>query len=193
MMYSGKYVPWDSFPKSLSFQELQYPLSVLKEFFDSDWPEGHIEDLKTWRSFVISHRYYTHEKLGAGKLLSKYHSTLKLLDALYVLHLLNREDPSEAVSEEQLIGERSNWHWMPENLSEEEILKPYLLTKRIFKKIKPQQFRDYLMECIDFALGPNPVNSMSAKEVISLFKKIKKLISVAWIIRQRETETPVYK
>ncbi|WP_426587969.1 hypothetical protein [Mucilaginibacter sp. R-33] len=193
MMYCGKHVPWDHFPKSLSFQELQYPLIVLKQYFDFDWPNGHFKDLKTWRSFVIGNESYNHERLGAGKLLSKYHSTLKLLDALYVLHLVNEDEPSGKVSKEQLDNERSTWYWMPENLSEQELSCPYVLIKRIFKKIKPQLFRDYLMECIDFALSPHSVNSMTAEEIISLFKKLKKLISAAWIIRQRGTNTPFCK
>ncbi|NVM65067.1 hypothetical protein FHW88_003371 [Mucilaginibacter sp. SG538B] len=192
-MFLDKHVPWDHYPKNLSFDEIRNPHWVIEQFFDWDWPQGHLEDLKTWRRFVVAYESYNDKRLGAGKLLSRYHSILKLLEALYILRLINSQEPIEAVSLTQLQSERDKWYWMPDNLSDDELTDPYRLLKKFFKTTKPQRCRDYLLEWIDFALSPQPIDSLSAQEVIGFYKNLKKLIAVAWLIRQREGDNPVYK
>lgn len=73
-------------------------------------------------------------------------------------------------------------------------MNPYIAVKRVFKEIKPQQFRDYLNEWIHFALSTHAVeDSMSMNEIILVYKSVKKLYSAAWIIRQRESDKPTLK
>jgi hypothetical protein len=194
-MYCGKYAPWEHYPKNLRFSEVQYPLTVVKHFFDLDWPKGHFEDLKTWRYYVLNYESFHHERFGPGKLFDTYEATLKLLEALHLLFLDNEdEDRSVITSEKQLNEEKQLWYWFPENLSHEELMNPYLATKRVFKEIKPQQFRDYLNEWIHFALSTHAVEeSMSMNEMLLVYKSVKKLYSAAWMIRQRESDKPTLK
>jgi hypothetical protein len=194
-MYCGKYAPWEHYPKNLRFSEVQYPLTVVNQFFDLDWPKGHFENLKTWRYYVINYESFNHERFGPGKLFDTYEATLKLLEALHLLYLDNEDDDrSVATSDKQVNEEKQLWYWFPEKLSPEELMNPYIAVKRVFKEIKPQQFRDYLNEWIHFALSTNAVeDSMSMNEIILVYKSVKKLYSAAWIIKQRETDKPTLK
>ena len=194
-MYCGKYAPWEHYPKNLRFSEVQYPLTVVNHFFDLDWPKGHFENLKTWRYFVINYESFQHERFGPGKLFDTYEATLKLLEALHLLYLDNEDDDrSVATSDKQVNEEKQLWYWFPEKLSPEELKNPYIAIKRVFKEIKPQQFRDYLNEWIHFALSTHAVeDSMSMNEIILVYKSIKKLYSAAWIIRQRKSDNPTLK
>lgn len=194
-MYCGKYAPWEHYPKNLRFSEVQYPLTVVNQFFDLDWPKGHFEDLKTWRYYVINYESFKHERFGPGKLFDTYEATLKLLEALHLLYLDNEDDDrSVATSDKQVNEEKQLWYWFPEKLSPEELMNPYIAVKRVFKEIKPQQFRDYLNEWIHFALSTHAVeDSMSMNEIMLVYKSVKKLYSAAWIIRQRESDKPTLK
>lgn len=194
-MYCGKYVPWEHYPKNLRFSEVQYPLTVVNRFFDLNWPKGHFEDLKTWRYYVINYESFHHDKFGPGKLFDTYEATLKLLEALHLLYLDSKEGNRSVISSEKQLNEQKQlWYWYPENLSKDELTNPYLAIKRVFKEIKPQQFRDYLNEWIHFALSPHAVEeSMSMNEILLVYQSVKKLYSAAWIIRQRESDKPTLK
>ncbi len=194
-MYCGKYAPWEHYPKNLRFSEVQYPLTVVRHFFDLDWPKGHFEQLKTWRYYVVNYESFNHERFGPGKVFDTYEATLKLLEALHLLYH-EKQDNNRAIvtSKKQVNEEKQLWYWFPENLSAEEITNPYLAIKRVFKEIKPQQFRDYLNEWIHFALSTYAVDeSMTANELLLVYKSVKKLYSAAWIIRQRESNKPTLK
>jgi hypothetical protein len=194
-MYCGKYAPWEHYPKNLRFSEIQHPLTVIKEFYYRDWPDGHFEDLKKWRYFVINDKNFHDERFGPGELLGTYEANLKLLEALHLLYMENRDAGcSIKIDEKRLNEERQQWYWYPENLSPKELADPYFAIKRVFKKIKPQQFRDYLNDWLNFALSTSAVDeTMSTSEILLVYKSVKKLYSAAWLIRQREADKPVLK
>jgi len=135
-MYDGRYAPWEHYPKTLRQSEIQDPLSVVKDFFSAGDVEDHHNDLTEWRDCVISDRYYKDKRHGPGNLLFTYDLTLKILEAAYLLLLVYRDNfwKRGKLKEEQLAKEKAQWAYFPINLATDELLNPYLVIKRLFKK-----------------------------------------------------------
>ncbi|WP_299580493.1 HEPN domain-containing protein [Mucilaginibacter sp.] len=188
-MYDGRYAPWEHYPKTLRQSEIQNPLTVVKDFFSAGDVEDHNSDLKEWRDCVINDRYYNDKRHGPGNLLFTYDLTLKILEAAYLLLLVYRDNfwKREKLKEEQLAEEKDRWAYFLSNLSLEELLNPYLVIKRIFKKIKPQKYRDYLKDWLHAALYKGPIDeTVLPGEIITVYENLLQLYSAVWLIHQRE-------
>jgi HEPN domain-containing protein len=129
-------------------------------------------------------------------LLFIYDLNLRILEAMYLL-LVNYKNFSyqrKLLTEYQLEEEKEQWAYYPKNLSLKEQLEPYKAIKKVFKKIKPQEYRDQLHEWSHVALYNNAeVESLYAGEVITVYENLIKLYSAAWLICQREGGRPQLK
>ncbi|HEY2582284.1 MAG TPA: HEPN domain-containing protein [Mucilaginibacter sp.] len=195
-MYNGTYAPWEHYPKTLRHYEVENPISVIAEFFSTDSVNGHSRQLKVWRRYVVNNESYNDKDHGPGTLLFIYDMNLKILKAMFLL-LCNYKNFSyrrETIGEGQLELEKQQWEYFPENLSKEEQLDPYKAVKKVFKKIKPQQYRDYLHEWVHAALYNTADNeNLYAGEVITVYENLLKLYAAAWLIHQREGGKPELK
>ncbi|MCD8741968.1 hypothetical protein LT679_15240 [Mucilaginibacter roseus] len=194
--YIGNIAPWEQYPKHLRFSEVMNPLKVVINFFSSGRPKDHREDLKEWRYYVLTDKYYK-DQHGAGHILFIYDQNVQLIEALHLLLLKNKDrwPRLEDIIEEQITQEKSDWIYFPKNLSVKELANPYKAIQKCFKKISPQEYRDYLHEWLHTALYNNAADeTMMAGEIIEVYDNIRKLYSAAWLIHQRETnETITHK
>ncbi|MEN0055425.1 MAG: hypothetical protein AAGC65_17245 [Mucilaginibacter sp.] len=195
-MYCGIYAPWDHVPKFLRYAEVMNPLVPVMYFFDANDVEGHEEKLKTWRHFVVTDAYFNDARFGPGSLIFDYEQNVRLVEALYLLSLDRDDAPNKVnqITEEQLATERAEWVWFPVELTEKELLDPYVPIKAAFEELQLQQFRDHLSEWLNAALSIDAVDEyMSAGEIIMVYDHLKKMYSAAWLIFQRDTERTQYK
>ncbi|TSD64473.1 HEPN domain-containing protein [Inquilinus sp. KBS0705] len=196
IMYNGSYAPWEHYPKNLRHYEVENPMSVVVDFFSADSVKGHGRRLKEWRYYVVNDEHYDEKRHGPGTLLFIYDLNLKILEAMYLL-LLNYKNFSyqrKQLTEEQLEEEKELWEYYPKNLSLKEQFEPYKAVKKVFKKIKPQEYRDQLHEWSHVALYNNADDeSLYAGEVITVYENLIKLYSAAWMICQREGGRPLIK
>ncbi|MBD1365364.1 HEPN domain-containing protein [Mucilaginibacter sp. ZT4R22] len=192
-MYSGKYAPWDHYPKTLRHDEVQNPFGVLIDFFSADFPKGHRKQLKRWRKYAIGKEHYDDKKFGPGNLVFTYKINLNLLEAMYLL-LLEYEFAwkREKLPEEQLVNEKAAWRSFPKNLSKEELLDPFVAVKKIFKAFSLPEYRDHLDEWFQEALFIRHTNErMDPAEVIKVYDNLRRLYAAAWVIYQRNRKEPV--
>ena len=192
-MYLGNIAPWEQYPKHLRFSEVMNPLKVITDFFSTGWPKDHREDLKEWRFYVLNDKFYK-DRHGPGHVLFLYDQTLQLIEALHLLLLKNydRWPRLQDVTEEQIEQEKKDWVYFPKNLSAKELANPYKAVKKCFKKISPQDYRDYLHEWLHSALYKSAADeTLIAGEIIDVYDNIRKLYSAAWLIHQRETEETI--
>lgn len=195
-MYCGVYTPWDHAPKFLRFSEVMDSMMPVKYFFDADDVEGHRETLKTWRHHVVNDGFYSDKRFGPGVLFHDYELNIRLIEALYLLFIEHQEFSynKKKIAAEQLNTEKEEWHWFPVELSEKELLDPYIILEAAFDEVKPQEFRDHLTEWIAAALSTNAIDeSMSPGEIITVYEHLKKMYSAAWLIFQRDTEHTFFK
>ncbi|NVM64195.1 hypothetical protein FHW88_002523 [Mucilaginibacter sp. SG538B] len=195
-MYCGVYAPWDHAPKFLRFSEVMDPMIPVKYFFDADDVEGHQETLKTWRHHVVNDGFYSDKRFGPGVLFHDYELNIRLIEGLYLLFLEHQEFSYEKkkVDVEQLSAEKEEWLWFPAELSEKELLNPYVILEAAFDEVKPQEFRDHLVEWLAAALSTHAIDeSMSPGEIITVYEHLKKMYSAAWLIFQRDTEHAFFK
>ncbi|GAC1314707.1 MAG: hypothetical protein NVSMB24_39630 [Mucilaginibacter sp.] len=195
-MHTGHYAPWEHYPKTLRQYEIESPLSVVADFFSTDSVKGHSKTLKEWRHYVVSDGYYDDGRHGPASLLFNYDLNLKILEAMYLL-LLDHKNFSyrqEKLTEAHMVEEKEHWAYFPKNLSLKEQLDPFKAVKKVFKKIKPQHYRDYLHEWSHAALYNKAENeSLYASEIISVYENLLKLYSAAWLIYQRNSGKTAYK
>jgi HEPN domain-containing protein len=195
-MYFDNYAPWEHHPKTLSHKEILNPLTVVMDFFSTDSLKGHKRDLKEWRTFVTTGKHFDDERHSPGSLLFTYDLNLKLLEAVYLVWLNYRNNHwnYKKVSGTQLQEEQELWVYFPKNLKLKEQANPYKAVKQVFKKVSPQQYREYLHEWLHFALYNNPADeTLMASEVIMVYENLLKLYSAVWLIHQRETEQTKFK
>src|ERR1700753_1312451 len=158
LMYYRNYAPWEHYPKTLAYEEIMDPLSVIEDFFSCDTIKGHCRRLREWRYYAINDKYYNDERGGPGPLLFIYDMNLKLLEAVHLLfcdyqnNYFLRRKPSD----EQLQTGKANWAYFPKNLSRKELLEPYKAVKKVFKQMGPQHYRDCLHEWLHSALYRKP-------------------------------------
>ena len=195
-MYFDKYAPWEHYPKTLRQHEIENPMSVVADFFFADSVKGHGKRLKEWRYYVVNDEHYNEKRHGPGTLLFFYDLNLKLLEAMFLLLCTykNFSYQQEKLTEAQLEEEREQWEYYPKNLTLKEQLNPYIAVKKVFKKIKPQAYRDHLHEWSHVALYNNAdTEGLYAGEIIAVYENLLKLYSAAWLIYQREGEKPKLK
>jgi HEPN domain-containing protein len=188
-MYNGVYAPWEHYPKTLRHYEIENPMSVIVDFFSADSVKGHGKRLKEWRYYVVNDEHYDEKRHGPGTLLFIYDFNLKFLEAMYLLlyNYKNFAYQRTKLTEEQLDEEKEQWEYYPKNLSLKEQLEPYKAVKKVFKKIKPQEYRDQLHEWSHAAFYNNAdVEALYAGEVITVYENLIKLYSAGWLIFQRE-------
>lgn len=191
--YLGNIAPWEQYPKHLRFEEIMNPLKVVIDFFSSGWPKDHREDLKEWRYFVLNDKVFK-DRHGSGHILFIYDQNMQLIESLHLLLLKykDRWPRLEDVTKEQITQERNDWVYFPKNLSQSELANPYKAIKKCFKKISPQEYRDYLHEWLHTALYNNAADeTLTASEIIDVYDNIRKFYSAAWLIHQRETNEAI--
>jgi len=191
-MRNKTYAPWEHYPKTLCFHEAQNPMIVLEDFFNADSVKGHIKQLIKWRYYVINNKHYNDKRYGPGFLLDIYELNLKILEAMFLLLRQYKNESFEQIkpTEQQLGEEKKKWNYYPKNLSLKEQLKPYNVVKKIFKKIKPQEYRDHLREWVHVALYiKTDKESIQASDVVEIYENLLKLYSATWLIYQRESSS----
>jgi HEPN domain-containing protein len=195
-MNNGTFAPWEHYPKTLRHDEIVNPMVVVADFFSADSVKGHGKRLKEWRYYVVNDEHYDEKRHGPGTLLFVYDLNLKILEAMYLL-LLNDKKFSyrkEELAEAQLAEEKEQWEYYPKNLSLKEQLNPYKAVKKVFKKIKPQGYRDYLHEWLHAAFYNKADNEgLYAGEIIAVYENLLKLYAAAWLVYQREGSKPQLK
>jgi len=190
-MYSGLIAPWENYPKYLRFSQIIDPLEVLNEFFAISTRQEHADKLKEWRHYVVSKGHYKHND-GCGQLLFIHDFNVKVIEALHLLLLKSKDNwnlaKPRAVSIEQIELEKQDWIYFPDNLSYRDLVNPYKVLKKCFKKIAPQKYRDYLHEWLFYGLSNFPVDGdlITSGEIVEVYESLVVLYSVAWVIRQRE-------
>lgn len=190
-MYFDTYAAWEHSPKTLKYNEVLNPLTVIEDFFSADSVKGHKRDLKEWRTFVTTDKHFVGDRHGPGGLLFTYDLNLKLLEALYLLLVDHQNNgwQDKEINDTQIKKEREEWPYYPENLSLKEQTDPYRVIKKAFKKISPQKYRDCLHEWVHFALYNHPADeSLLAGELILVYENLLKLYGAAWLIFQRESK-----
>jgi HEPN domain-containing protein len=198
-MNTVNYAPWEHYPKNLRQNEITDPMSVIVDFFSVNSATGHAKRLKEWRYYVVNDGHYKDKVHGPGTLLFYYDLNIRLLEALHLLLIKYKNFSYQwpVISEKQLEAEKEQWGYFPRNLSLKDQLDPYRAINKAFNKYQPQAFRDHLHEWVQLALN-NKVDTdiLDAEDVITLYEKLLKLYSAAWLIYQREggrTELKILK
>jgi len=186
-MYEGTFAPWEHYPKFLYFDEVQNPLSVLDDFFNSDWLEEHQKDLKRWRDAVIADDYFKDEKFGPATLLFNYNLTVRLLEAMYLLWVKYEHDwrNPKSLTDEELLEQMEEWD-NPDNLSDAELRNPYLVIERVFKTYSVPQYRSIFEEWLYNALSIKTCEEeIRVNELVPVYENMLLLYSAAWLIHKR--------
>jgi hypothetical protein len=167
-----------------SVDDLSSTLKTLDYFFDAGSPKEHRKDLKKWRYYVINEKQYFNRR-GARYLLSVYEDVLQLIGASQLLaSVINEKLP---VTEEQICQEKKDWLYFPNNLSSKELLNPYKVIDKFFKKISIEKYKELLNEWLHLALSNKAAQeTLSAWEIIEVYDNLRNLFSAAWVIHQRE-------
>ena len=190
-MYYREYAPWEQYPKTLKHEEITNPLGVFKDFFSSGKITEQLKDLKRWRKCVVSKKRYHNKKHSAADLVFFHELNLKLLEAAYLLLIEYQQNSFrvQPISSEQLTEEKETMVYFPKSLSDVEQQTPHLTLKKIFKKISPQMYRDYLAEWLFSAFRRKAIDeSMTPGEVIILYENLQRLYDAAWLIDQRNNK-----
>ena len=132
---------------------------------------------------------------GSAHLLFIYDENIKLLEACYVLLQEYRNQPwtKKYVTEEVLQSGKNNWRYFPDALSDDDLLEPYLVLKKIFKKTSLPFFREYLKDWTHAALYKHPDEILTPGEIVTVYEDILKLYAAAFIIHQTESANTILK
>ena len=195
-MYDGSNVLWDEYPKTLSFQQIQNPLSVIREFFSGTWPEENLKNIKEWRYYVVNFKQYKNQH-GASVLLFTSEEIMSLLEACYLLSLVYSDRTirhKKPLTDKEVETAGIECTYFPKKLSKEEFKNPYKVLERAFKQIGLATFRDYLKYWLHAALSKKAIDeTMTAGEIIMVYDNLRKISSAAFIIFQTETANPHLK
>jgi hypothetical protein len=195
-MYDGSNVIWDEYPKLLSFQQIQDPLSVIREFYSGTWLKENLKNIKEWRYYVVNAKQYKNEH-GASVLLFTSEELMSLLEACYLLSMVYSDRTirhKRQLTDKEVDTARIEWKYFPENLSKEEFKNPYKVLEKAFKKTALATYRDYLKDWLHAALSKKAIDeTMTAGEIILVYDSLRKISSAAYIIFQTETPNPHLK
>jgi len=186
-MYEGTFAPWEHYPKFLYFDEVQNPLSVLEDFFNSDWLEDHQKDLKRWRDAVIADDYFKDERFGPATLLFNYNLTVRLLEAMYLIWVKYEHDwqRPKPLTDEELSEQMEEWD-NPDNLSDAELKNPYMVIEKVFKTYNLPQYRSIFEEWLNEALSiKTNEEEIRVNELVPVYENMLLLYSAAWLIHKR--------
>jgi len=156
----------------------------------------HRNELKMWRDFALSDKQFKDKKDGSGRLLFICDHNIQLLEACYLLYMAYREEPwkKKEITEEVLEKGKERWTFYPDELSDKFRRNPYLLLKKLFKKISLPEYRDYLTEWTHTALYTFPIDeTLLPGEMIHVYENMLQLYSAAWLIYQTESDHPFLK
>jgi len=179
-------------------QEYNSPLLVIRDFFSTDCLPGHLQNLQRWRKYVIEEAFYKDKDNGPVSLLFTHKLTMRLVEAMYVLNLSKVSERSlikiHLNFNAQLKLERSQWIDYPTHLTEEELINPYVAVMRFFKAYSVYKYSNFLSEWLETALSASPADeTLPACDIIYVYENLQKLYEAAWIIRQREIDSPILK
>ena len=195
-MFDNRYNEWDFLPKFLSPDEVKNPLTVLDDFFSSDWLPGHLDALKLWRKYILENAYFTDPKGNPSSLLHSYKCNVRLIEACHLLLLFHKENLFEvdASSLAQLENEKDIWLDFPMHLSSEELLKPLPVIESFFETFNLPQYREQLEYWLEFGLSSRAAGEfLDAADIISVYESMQMLYGVAWLVHQRTTDKPYLK
>ncbi|MBB6108709.1 hypothetical protein SAMN05421821_10256 [Mucilaginibacter lappiensis] len=167
--------------------KLSAAFNFLDDFFDSGLPKEHRKDLKKWRFHVINDEQYN-GRHGAGHVFLVYEETIQLIEIAHTL--MGHNEISTAaidVTEDDIEQEKMDWIYFPTNLSQKELVDPFKTIEIFFESTTVDQYKDLLHEWLRVALSNKAALEMlSAKEIIDVYDKLRKLYSAAWLIHQRK-------
>jgi len=188
---------WSIYPLNLSFDEISDPMIVIADFFSADDIPSHLRELLEWRSCVLEDRYYTGHKGSPSAVLFTHLLHIKLIEAM---HLLLQPDKSKLImttavhDPEKLDLEKASWRYFPGNLSEEELLNPFLAVKDFFKVYSLQQYREHLYNWLEAALSAKAADEgFMPKDIVNVYENLQMLYDAAWLIHQRSAFNPYLK
>jgi len=196
-MNEEQFNSWSFNPLNLNDKEIGDPLLVIGDFFSADDVAGHLQVLENWRSYILEDGFYSDHKGSPAGILFTYQLHIKLVEAIYLLARPERSKVMMLISlnsREQLQIEKDNWSYFPNNLSEQELLNPFLILKEFFKVFNLPQYRIIFYEWLEHSLSSKAANEfIGTLDFIRVYESLQKLYSAAWLIYQRTTEKPYFK
>src|ERR1700754_2032998 len=188
-MRLGYHAPWEYYPKNLYFEEVQNPYVVLNEFFGS-WPDSHKRELKQWKKVAVGNTYFKGKPHGPAELLFTWEQVIRLIEACYLLWItrkISNLQKEDLITRELLEKAKEKWIYFPDDLSEQELLNPYLVLKEIYKYMSVQKYRDHLKDWLYAALYNHPLDDERIlSEMKRVYHNLCRLYSAAWMIQQIE-------
>ncbi len=182
----------DNQPTQLTLHEVENPLLVLSDFFNDDWLPEQMAQLERWRNFILIEEFYVDQKGNPGGLLSFYELSVRLVEAMWVLHV--REGGIEVVGTSIVENEKATWRDYPVNLTDSELSDLKLATNSIYAAYNLSQYRELLHEWLEHGLHKQSAEGwINAGDIIRIYENLQKLYSVAWLIHQRSSDTPHLK
>ena len=179
--------------ENLKSEELINPTLVLADFFNDDWLPGHLEQLKTWRDYILKNDFFKGAKNSPAELLYFHKLNVALLEALYLLN--ERGYSSTTLTDIADLGlERSTWRDYPHNLTDEELLNPFIVIQLCFSTYSLPGYRAHLYEWLEYGLSSSAADEfIETRDLVTIYENLQKLYSAAWLIYQRNTGRPYLK
>jgi len=166
--------------------ELTDPMEVIDSFFNAGHPKEHRKDLRKWRYHVINEAQFK-GRFGASHVFANYEETILLIKAANSLleHYKVLSDCT-SVTKMDIVKERNEWDYYPNNLKKKSLINPSKVIVKIFKVIPINRYTDLLHEWLHLALSNKAANeTLSPKEIIDVYANLKKLYSAIWLIYRR--------
>jgi HEPN domain-containing protein len=180
-------------PELLKPEEKTNPLLVLVDFFADDWLPCQLERLKEWRDYVLKDDYFRDPKGSPVGLLIFYKHTVRLIEAVWLLKDSgNRLKVTRQT--DNLPIEQQSWRDYPANLNEAELIDPYLVIRDFFASLSLLQYREELYEWLEHGLSKSGAKEfIETESFIAIYENLQKLFSAAWMIYQRNSDSPFLK
>ncbi|QQL51202.1 HEPN domain-containing protein [Mucilaginibacter ginkgonis] len=176
--------------KFLDVNDKADPLSVIAQFFSSDWLPGHLKALAIWRKYLLSDEVFEDGRSGPANVLFTYEITIKLLEAVFLFSKTKRfrllKDRIYLKIEDQIEQERREWIHYPGILDFKGLANPYEVILQVLER-PLDDYNDQLHEWLEIALSTSSIDeSLSVADFIWVYESIQKLYEASWVIRQRE-------
>jgi HEPN domain-containing protein len=194
-MSNLKFNEWDSLPINLSPEQIANPLTVIDDFFSSDWLPGHIEHLHRWRKFILEDAFFVDTMGNPSTLLTSFKHNIKLIEACHLI-LGNRDIYNQSIASGigQIENERKAWKHYPELLNLGELLNPLTILESFFDAFSLPEYREQLNGWLDTGLSHRAGGEfMETADIIAVYENLQKLYGAALLIYQRLTDDPYLK
>jgi len=174
----------------LDTDETTNPASVIHDFFSVSWLPDHLKTLKKWRNDA-AFGHNRSKKRNPANLLYDHQLTMKLVEVAWLLKdkklgKLPIKEGKDDIAEWYIKRERKKLSHYPKNLKLKEMIKPTLVLKRMFKTHKLADYERILNTWLHDALSTNFMEeSLSKREVITIYEHLVKLFEAMWLISER--------